>query len=519
MKIKSIYKNTICRAPADIFLVAFILSTLLTIIRISFRQPINLDGILYLNTASAYLQNGIKAALLAYPWPFYSILIGVTAKVTSLSVLHAAYLLNFILDTCTVFIFILLTRTLGASRRIQWIGALIISFYPLLNRLKIDVVRDHGYIVFALLGIFLFIKYARTLQWRYAIGWAVSIILASLFRIEGFAFFYFLPLILLFYPAIKFLRRTILLAKSYTVHFILLFLMLFITYYSYSHTISWLSHFGRIPEVIQQTLYGFIISWQVLQSKAIIIKEQILSIYAIQDKFIFIIGGLLAIYIKQIIDMLSLPYALLILYGFVKKLFSGDFAAKATWFWAILINIFVTLIFLSQNFFINVRYLFLLCLLLFLMIPFSLESIYLYWKSTKKFFTAKKWIFPLVLIGIVYASIESVVYFGTSKTYILDASTWINQNFKGKNIILCSNDKQLSFYAEIKNTQNYTIKDEQDLAKFYQKDLDQCQYLAFKIDRQQKTIFENLIKNSKLLLLKTFHNNRGDQTVILRKLI
>src|SRR4051812_35126352 len=81
---------------------AIVFSLLLTTIVFQHQQPLNLDGIIYLNAAETLLNNGVKAAMLVYAWPFYPLLIAAISVTSHLSLLISAYLLNALFATVIV---------------------------------------------------------------------------------------------------------------------------------------------------------------------------------------------------------------------------------------------------------------------------------------------------------------------------------------------------------------------------------------------------------------------------------
>jgi len=134
------------RELKDIRPLAAIIALLTLFIASSTKNPLNNDGILYLQTAEAFANSGWRAAMELYPWPFYSILIAMTAKLMQLSFVHAAYLLNAALLVIIVTSFITIIKELGASRPVQFIGAVVILSHPRLHHYQ-------SYPRFWLLGI------------------------------------------------------------------------------------------------------------------------------------------------------------------------------------------------------------------------------------------------------------------------------------------------------------------------------------------------------------------------------
>lgn len=474
---------------------------------LAYNQPFDVDGIGLLKTAAMFTQHGVKQAMLIYRWPLYSILIALVASIFHFSLLHSAYFLNAILDAVTVVLFIVLIKEFGGTRRLQIVAAFIILFFPYLNQFRHNVLRGHGYYVFALLAILFLIYYCRSYQWRYAIGWGLAIILATLFRIEGAVLACFLPLILLFKPDQKFILNVKYFTQAYVMHFFVIALILI---YSFIVTLSHPSGFhipylGRLSEFIYQMTNGLHNAWHVLQARAATMKSIGIWPKALYRGVMayFLTGGLIAVYIGLLIATFGLLYVILSVYAVTQKLISSDWSAKAVWTTAVLLNIIITVIFLCQRFFLSYRYIALLCFLLLLSIPFALERLYVSWKTRRELIRSH-WIFPLVCFGLIYTAIGSVVHIGPSKTYIVKAGQWIDKNTPSVSK-LCYNDVQLFYYA---NRPGLNVTNASQNQK-------QCDYLALKISKHE--IHDNkYLRYLKMRPNQSFNNKRGDKVLIFK---
>jgi hypothetical protein len=491
----------------NIYFWASLASIGITLIMLAYNQPFDVDGISLLKAAAVFTHHGIKQAMSVYRWPFYPILIALVAGIFHLSLLHSAYFLNTVLDTVTVIVFIKLIKELGGTHRLQVIGAFIILFFPYLNQFRHNVLRGHGYYAFALLAVLFLIYYCRSYQWRYAIGWGTAIILATLFRIEGSVLACFLPLILLFKPDQKFILNIKHFAKAYIMHFFIIALILI-----YGLTVTFLhpsgfhiSNLSRMSEFIYQLTHGMQHAWHALQTKAAIIKSIGIWPKALYRGVItyFLIGGLIAVYIGLLITTFGLLYVILSIYAITQKVILSDWSAKAVWSGAVLLNIIVTAVFLCQEFFVSYRYIALLCLLLLLSIPFALERVYVNWKIRHEL-VGSRWIFPVVLLGLMYTAIGSVTHFGPSKTYIVKAGQWVDKNTSPVSK-LCCNDEQLFYYA---NRPGLRVDD-------FSQNQKQCDYLALKISRHDIQN-KQYLKYLKMQPDQLFHNKRGDKVLIFK---
>ncbi len=158
---------------------------------------INPDGVLYIQTAQAFLQGGLDAALAVYKWPFYSILIALIHQITQLSMDNAAILLNTFLCILIVTGFISLVKRLGGNYQVQVCAAIIILLHTGLNDHRAYIIRDFGHWAFMLYAVYFLIVYAQNRQLRYALAFGCSIFIAFLFRTEALFILLFAPLALL----------------------------------------------------------------------------------------------------------------------------------------------------------------------------------------------------------------------------------------------------------------------------------------------------------------------------------
>ncbi len=491
----------------NIYLWASLASIGITLIMLAYNQPFDVDGISLLKTAAVFTHQGIKQAVSVYRWPFYPILIALIANIFHLSLLHSAYFLNTVLDTVTVIVFVMLIRELGGARRLQIVGAFIILFFPYLNHFRHSVLRGHGYYAFALLAVLFLIRYCRSYQWRYAVGWGSAIILATLFRIEGAVFACFLPLILLFKSGQKFILNIQYFAQAYIVHFFVIALILTYSFFvTLSHPLGFhIPYLSRLSEFIYQMTNGLYNAWHALQAKAAAMKSIGIWSKSLYRGVItyFLTGGLIAVYLGLLISTFGLLYVILSIYAVTQKVILSDWSAKTVWLGVVLLNIIVTVVFLCQKFFLSYRYIALLCLLLLLSIPFALERIYINWR-TKRELVGSRWIFPLVCFGLMYTAIGSVVHIGPSKTYIVKAGQWIDKNTSSTSK-LCCNDDQLFYYANRSGLKTNDLSQNQK----------QCDYLALKISRHE-TQNNKYLKYLKMRPDRLFHNKRGDKVLIFK---
>lgn len=497
----------------DLQLIAIIASCILSGIILAQHQPFNIDGIIYLAAAQTFLSNGLHAAMAIYPWPFYSVLIATTAKFSHLSLEHSAYLLNTLLNTATILSFIALVKILGGSRKTQFFGLIVILIYPYLNHSRGDIERDLGYYAFALLSCLFFIRYLRTQDWPSAINWGISIIIATLFRVEGAIFMVIAPFAVLLLPKLNLSHKILSYIKLHTINLICLAIALLGLILLPHHSSV---NLGRLPEFIQFFRHGLGIIQNTLTNNAQTLQKNIPDLGDFDIAFAFILMGLVGVLLQTLINTMGLAYVVLVYHALRYKLLAMDNAALSGWLTYLLLNIIIVITFLLTQFFLSARYTGLLCLLLIITVPFSLATIHTHWQLHENCFTGKKWLLPIIAIIGLILLVDSTVHFGTSKTYLVEAGTWINQNTSPTSRVF-SNDAQLAYYTHRINIPNLitlhnTNDSPFDLKKINLGDYD---YLALVLRHDQTQEKAAILKSFKFVP-KIFQNNRGDEALIIQ---
>src|SRR3990167_7912644 len=175
---------------------AIIISILLSLSMNMSRPLVNPDAICYLSSAESMGEYGIKAAMQLCgqaKWPFYSMLIYGFVTMSHLSYVIAAYILDGFFSLFSVVMFILIVKKLGGSRRVLWLAAMVILLSHQFNNVREYIIRDHGFWAFYLTSLFLLLRYFQTPSYLGAFLWSLSLLIATLFRLEGLFFLVLLP--------------------------------------------------------------------------------------------------------------------------------------------------------------------------------------------------------------------------------------------------------------------------------------------------------------------------------------
>lgn len=493
----------------DVRFYAVFLSIVLSWVAIGRNEPINYDGILYLSSAAAYLKTGFSAAFALYPWPFYAILIAWLSKATHLSLLCTAHLLNSIFLLVIVTTFITILKELGASRSVQIFGALVILVYPQLNNYRDLVVRDFGYWAFFLLAFWQLLRYAQTSRWVYALGWSGTILIATLFRIEGVVLFIFTPFLLLLLQHKSWRVRSQLFLRIYL--FVALSALLLVGFLAYTHHQASL---GRFSDALYQLKHGWFLVATKFTSSSMVVGHTILSPYSDDYGYLFVAIGLFGLFVAQLVSALNPLFTLLCAHVLIKKLLTFENNKKILLYGFISLNLLIPLSFFAQDFFLSSRYLFAACLLLLLLAPFSLQRILTDWQQRKA------WYAPVVMLVLIIMAFGSINHFAYSKVYIVDAGHWLQQNTP-QSATVYSNNKQVLFYAQ-RTPIDFQAKlstrydDSQPLQTVQSKAWRGYDYLALRIAHQAHADEAKIIAIVGVAPVMIFHNRRDDTVLIFK---
>lgn len=435
---------------------AILVNLLFSYLMLLYNQPINPDGIIYIHCAQTYLQNGLHDALRIYPWPFYSILLAKTSVLLHISLLNTGYLLNSIFSSILVLFFILTVKLWDNSAKTLLWAAAVIVLLPEINHGRYTLVRDIGYYAFFMASLWSYIKFLQTEKFLYASLFTVTIIVATLFRVEGAVFLALIPLI------------TIILKCDFKLILINIALGL-IGFFIFRHA----TNFGRIPEIISDANPTQLFS--LFQQKAGDLK-QYLGVLAQGEASVFLVSGLIGILVVSFVTTLGIFSCLLLVYGIYQKSLPQNKTILQALLSYILINIILLSVFLAHQLFLDWRYTFPLALVFLLFIPSILAQ-------------CNKWI---AIAYLLFNMAASFVPFGPSKSYMVEAGNWVANNTPVTAKIY-SNDNAVIFYANREQDNKISKGD----------------YVVMISKIHAPTPIPSNIK-----ILMTFRNHRGDAAYI-----
>lgn len=475
-------------------------------IAVSTQNPLNNDGILYLQAAEAFAESGFKAAMEIYRWPFYSILIGSIRKLTGLSFELAAYTLNAAFFVVIVTAFITLVTELGGSRRTQFLAAILILSHPQLHHYQSYIIRDFGYLAFSLLSLLCLIRYHRQLRWSQALSWGLLISAATLFRPEGAVLSCFTPLVVLVRSDKGIwgkLRNTL---RLYAVNIVAAAVLLILLFTSPDRSSL---NLGRLNEVLNQFQNGLPMLMNSLQNKAALIGQALFNDPSDPWALNMTISGLIGICLYRLVATLGPLHTFLWGHAAWNRLIAKEGGARGILIFFTLLNLLIPVIHIGQVFLLSHRFFLLGSLLLLLWSPFSLDLLFQKWHDKRKPLAAHSLLFAVISVMIVIMFIQVFIPARPTKAYVVVAGRWLKRHMPSE-ARLYSNTPRLPYYAE-KEMIEWDIFDNGPVPNWKSND-----FVALRVKKKKYKRFVERLNQLELRRFKVFDNQKGDQVIILK---
>lgn len=465
---------------------------------ISLNQAvINTDGICYLTSAYEVGQAGIHAAMQLCgqaAWPFYSILIALVTRFSHLSFVHAAYLIDALATLVTVLSFIKIVEMLGGKGRVLWLATFVILSAHQFNSVRQYIVRDHGFWAFYLVSFIFYLQFLRHNTLVNALGFSASLIMATLFRIEGAVFLALLPIVTLFF------RDTWQERGSDFIKLNLLTVVGLVCAWLFLQHGAAVEKTSRLPDLMHHVTQGY----QIIITKFLAAKSRmeqfVLPMEAARDAGLIWMVTLLVMYCVHIINHCSWAATALLIYAWLNGV-TAKFSRTARFalYAFIVVNIAVTSLFFVERLFFAKRYLIALSLILFLWLPFALEQLIA--SGYKKRFAAY-----FAMLVLFASTLGTITDNGHSKFYIRDAGNWLATHVPA-NTPLYTNDILIAYYSN--HFGNHIFTKMQDYKTFQP-----APYMAIRVGKHQADHLLTTIKQSSAVPVEVFKNNHGDQIII-----
>ncbi len=381
----------------------------------------NVDAFLYLRTAAIYLADGPVAALAYYPWASYSILIGVVHQLTGFNLLVCAQLVNGVLFAGMAWVFISLCREIDNSRRVTLFAAVCVLIYPQLNEYRPAVIRDIGFLTFALAGLLQLIRLNRTQRFRHGATFTLTLMLGALFRPEALFYLVAAPLGLLLSVHIPWRARLRLIAAAYGLTLLLgLIVLIVMTVMGFDPLDRVLSAFAVYQPFLEQARQ--IIEGGSPELRAALFHEHAAN-FSGQYITVFLLTGLLAIVLIKIFTGFGGAFLLVILVGLWRRLafLPPHVKAPALAFLMIALGIMLSFVFVTR--FMSTRYTMLFCIVLVVLVPVIVDRAARLAQEADRQRTFNRVAGFLVL----YAVVDAYVTFGRTRDYQQEVAQWVRE--------------------------------------------------------------------------------------------
>ena len=501
-----------------IFGIGILVSVLLSIWSIAIDSVINNDGIEYIRTAKFLSEGDWRSAFAAYRWPTYPFLIMLVGNIAGAILPNledpyklAGHALNTTFFALAVMLFVAVVRGFGGtSRRITWIAMLVALIHPAFNEYRAFLIRDPGYLAAYLLAVY-YLTQCRHQPWlRYRLGVIGSLLAASLFRIEGLVFLFFAPVLFSLVDARA--------GKSYWTR--LLFSVLAIAILA-PILGCWLlvptgefNALSLVKDPVEVLTAGWQQVWTGVDGKLEVLREKFLGPYSAGHANTLYGLAVVMVIATSILSELTVPYAVLMLYGVLSRLFSGDDALNKLWLTLILINITILLAFTLIMVFLAPRYPLVTTITLLIAVPFVLDKLTkdVRWHRLKKVWWIVVAILTLWALGESYSGVTNF-----SKDHFLrETGYWLYEKTENRSGPIVTNSRKIAYYAGVQGDREVLVIGRDyfmDSLQHLTHDLG-TDFAGLLVQRSESSIEQALYEAVGSRPVKTFHDKRGDRVLM-----
>jgi len=488
---------------------AALASVVISVWIIATDDLINSDGVLYIEVASKMFNGEWLASIKQYSWPFYSLLIALVSKISFLGLEISAHILNVLFQALLAFMFVRCAQVLGGNYKVTVFAVILLLTNLTMNGYRDQIIRDFGYWAFFFTALYFFLQYYQLRITKYAVGFGVSMLVATLFRIEGIVFLFLAPLLILWnerkykentYNIILLLSPVLLIVVSGSVYVML-------------SDITFVS-IGRLGEplsYIQNAYHNVVVG---IPEKGDILEEKVLSLYARNMGTLSMLAILFMMFIVKIMSASGLIALFFSVKAYLANNIKTSIKSLNIINGFIIINAMILIVFVLSANFLTPRYTMTMGLLITLPAAFGLS----YFMESR--FDSSKWkrrAKVMLVIVFVYMFLDGLTSFAASKTYIKESGAWLRENAP-KEARLIANERMLYYYAGKELDQEGIVtglKMGNGIVGLSEKKIG-YDYIAIKL-RKKKTHYEKrLIEWSGSKPIFRSSNERGDTVLIFK---
>lgn len=485
-----------------------LLTSLLLSLWANVTQPqLNDDAFTYLRAAELLGTEGLASVLDRYSWPGYSALIAALDPLLPGGLLASAQVLNAACYVLLTWSFIAIQRETGAGPRQQLLAAGIVLLFPLLNEMRHFIIRDAGFWAFSLLALLQLLRCARRCTWQRALAWTGCTLAAALFRLDALlpAMLAPLALLVLTQPQMQRTQALLLLYGSLASGAALLLFL------------AWMAGVDLPALMLFAWRYYLPLLLELgppLQEDALALMNTLFTEqnYPGSDNlalgFVLLCIANVSSVLLNLAGALGVPFTLALLCCWPQHRTLLSQPLRALWLLHVASALLLLLVFQFIMHFQTQRYATLLALLLLLLLPAGLER---WWQQAETRGNLRRW---RIWLGVfcVYFAVDSLVSFGHSKQYLLDASHWLQSELPA-DATLTTNSFQLAWSSG--RVKDYDLTQRDVALALEQRGT--SDYLALELkqrDAAGRALVDTL---PQVELVAAFSNARGDAVRIYRR--
>ncbi len=458
----------------------------------------NPDGVLYLRAAELFTAGTWEQGYAIHPRPFYSLAIAGISSLSGLSASASAQIFNVTCSALSAVMFLLLVRALtGNNRRTLIYAAILISLHHGLTDWRTIIIRDHGFVLFALVTMYLSLRAVRQPSAACYGMMVLAGIVSVLFRVEGIVI---LGLALLFPQFAQNGLRLKLAGTLALVSAILVTLVLCV----------WLSKHNLANQFSAQELVA---NFQWIANRIQLHVRTLagaLSSFEQDNAGASYILLCLMFVVSAVFRAARLHVVGLAIYGLAAGTGRTNLvmARFTVWYSS---GILLTLVFfVLLNFFLAHRYALLLSIVFNVPAAIAMADLHAKWRQSRSGRSIHRFVLPVILVVLIVDWATEIPQ-PTILNHLHDAAIWIRQHAPA-DAVIASNDLRILYYAGAELSTGTQSPANQEIGTphpyWSSHDIIALETAA-NTDRQQE-----IQRNYRIQPLKIFENRRGRQVLI-----
>lgn len=401
---------------------AFLGSLVLSLVALQ-GAVLNRDGMLYVDTARVFLEQGLAAARAQFDWLFLPLLLAAGSTVTGLGPETVGLVLNaLLLAGCCALLVVLSERLFPGS---AWVACLVVLALPAFNAYRADLIREPGYWFFCVAALWFALRWADSGRLREAFACQLALCAAALFRLEAAAFFAALVLWQLSAaPAGKRLRGALTVAAMPLTALLLIGLLLATGQISLDGRFSY--YLESLDPLRKLAAFG---------EAANRMGEVVLNKYSQDEARSILFFGLLSVIPVKFVQMSGI-FLVPLVYLFMRHRAGRVLARWQLLGWVFAVYVLVLVAFLTHQFFLTGRYVSFLNLLAVPLVAAGLLAL------MERF---PRWKGAMVALAML-VMLANVVSFAPRKTHYVQAGAWLAANVADASRVYVENPR-VAYYA------------------------------------------------------------------------